>query len=49
MDKQRLQAIESLEFSNDSIKCQRCGIAIPIVEKLTRTGNDRVAILQKKD
>jgi hypothetical protein len=31
MDRRRLQAIESLEISDfdHSVKCQRCGIAIP--------------------
>ncbi|MFL6316449.1 MAG: hypothetical protein ACJ71K_00650 [Nitrososphaeraceae archaeon] len=36
MDKQRSQAIESLEMSGNSVKCWRCGIAVPIVGKLTR-------------
>jgi hypothetical protein len=44
----RSQAIESLQISNDSVKCQRCGIAVSIVGKLTRTGNNRIAILQKR-
>jgi hypothetical protein len=54
MDRQRSQAIESLEiFDSDSghshqVKCQRCGMAVPIVGKLTRTGNDRIAMLQKR-
>jgi hypothetical protein len=48
MERQRLQAIESLEISGNSVKCQRCGIAVPIVGKLTRTGNDRIAVLQKR-
>ncbi|MFL6432194.1 MAG: hypothetical protein ACJ71O_00490 [Nitrososphaeraceae archaeon] len=38
MDKRRSQAIESLQISDsgDSVKCQKCGIAVPIVGKLTR-------------
>ena len=36
MDKQRSQAIESLEISDDSIRCQRCGVAVAIVGKLER-------------
>ncbi|MFL6315631.1 MAG: hypothetical protein ACJ73C_02685 [Nitrososphaeraceae archaeon] len=48
MDRQRSQAIESLEIFDHSVKCQRCGIAVPIVGKLTRTGNDRIAMLQKR-
>jgi len=47
MERQRLQAIESLEISNHSVKCQRCGIAVPIVGKLTAR-NDRIAVLQKQ-
>jgi adenine-specific DNA methylase len=47
MDKQRSQAIESLEIFDHSVKCQRCGIAVPIVGKLTTAKNDRIAILQK--
>jgi hypothetical protein len=50
MDRQSLQVIESLQISDsgDSIKCQRCGNAVPIVGKLTRTNNDRIGILQKR-
>ena len=49
MERQRLQAIEALEIYDDhSVKCQRCGIAVPIVRKLPRPLNDRVAILQKR-
>ena len=31
MDSERLQAIEALEVSNDSVKCQKCGIAVPLL------------------
>jgi len=51
MERQRLQAIESLEIYDHSVKCQRCqrcGIAVPIVGMLTKTGNDRIAMLQKR-
>jgi adenine-specific DNA methylase len=50
MDKQRSQAIESLEISNDSVKCQKCGIAVPIVGKLTKpkARNDRIVVLEKQ-
>jgi selenocysteine-specific translation elongation factor len=48
IDRQRSQAIESLQITDNSVKCQRCGIAVPIVGKLTRTKNDRIAILQKR-
>ena len=48
MERQRLQAIESMEISGNSVKCQRCNVDIPIVGKLPRPHNDRVAILQKR-
>jgi hypothetical protein len=48
MERQRLQAIEALEISGNSVKCQKCGMAIPIVGELARPHNDRVAILQKR-
>jgi hypothetical protein len=49
MDRQRSQAIEALQISDRSVKCQRCGIAVPIVGKLPRPySNNRIAILQKR-
>jgi hypothetical protein len=48
MDRQGSQAIEALQISNDSVKCQRCGNAIPIVGKLTKASNDGIGILQKR-
>jgi hypothetical protein len=48
MDRQRSQAIESLQITDNSVKCQRYGNAVPIVGKLARTGNDRIAVLQKR-
>jgi hypothetical protein len=48
MEKLRSQAIESLQIIDNSVKCQRCGVAVPIVGKLTRTGNDRIAVLRKR-
>jgi hypothetical protein len=48
IDRQRLQAIEALEICDHSVKCQRCGIAVPIVGKLTRPCNDRSVILQRR-
>jgi hypothetical protein len=33
--------------SDHSVKCQKCGIAVPIVGKLTAR-NDRIAVLQKQ-
>jgi hypothetical protein len=49
MERQRLQAIEALDISGNCVKCQRCGMAIPIVVgKLARPYNVRIAILQKR-
>jgi hypothetical protein len=50
MERQPSQAIESLQISNHSVKCQKCGVAIPMVGKLTRTkpkGN-RIDTLEKR-
>ncbi|MFL6418343.1 MAG: hypothetical protein ACJ71P_02860 [Nitrososphaeraceae archaeon] len=35
MERQRSQAIEALQIYDHSVKCQKCGIAVPIVGKLT--------------
>jgi hypothetical protein len=48
MDRQRLQAIDLLEISDHSVKCQKCGISVPIVGKLTKPKSNRIAILQKR-
>jgi hypothetical protein len=48
MEKQRSQAIKSLGIPGNSVKCQKCSVDIPIVGKMPRPHNDRVAILQKK-
>lgn len=48
MDKQRQEAIESLETSNDHVKCQKCGVAIPIVGKLARPHSDTIAYVEKQ-
>jgi hypothetical protein len=48
MERERLQAIESLQISNGTVKCQRCSHDIRIVGKLNKPHNDRVAILQKR-
>ena len=48
MERQRLQAIESLYISGNSVKCQKCGTAVPIVGKLSRPHNDRISVLQKR-
>ncbi|HZA07232.1 MAG TPA: hypothetical protein VE619_05960 [Nitrososphaeraceae archaeon] len=31
MDSQKSQAIEALEISNYYVKCQKCGIAVPML------------------
>ena len=48
MERQQSQAIEALEISGNSVKCQKCGIDVPIVGKLNRPHNERVVILQKR-
>ena len=54
MERQRSQAIESLQIydhhhsSSSSVKCQKCGVAIPIVGKLTKLKSDRIRILEKR-
>jgi hypothetical protein len=48
MERQRSQAIESLETYGNSVKCQRCSQGIPIVGKLNRPHNDRAVILQRR-
>ncbi len=51
MDKQREYAIDSLEISDDStqVKCQNCGLAMPIVGGLTRPlSYQRVVALKKR-
>jgi hypothetical protein len=49
-ERQRLQRIGPLQISEfgDSVKYQRCGMAIPIVGKLSRSQNERITILQKR-
>jgi hypothetical protein len=34
MDKQRLQAVESLEISEDKVKCQYCDRRIPLLPRI---------------
>jgi hypothetical protein len=48
MDRQRSYAIESLEIFDHSIKCQKCGIAVPVVEKLTKPKQKNIDILEKR-
>jgi len=52
MERKRSQALEALEHviseSDKSVKCQRCGIAVPIVGKMSRPKNDTVVKLQTR-
>ncbi|MFL6355188.1 MAG: hypothetical protein ACJ71C_01340 [Nitrososphaeraceae archaeon] len=48
MDRQRSQEIESLQITDNSIKCQKCGIVVPIVGKLPRPHNDRLLFCKKR-
>jgi hypothetical protein len=48
MDRQKSQAIESLQIFDHSVKCQRCGMAVPIVGRLPKPHSNRIAILQKR-
>jgi hypothetical protein len=48
MDRQKSQAIESLEIFDHSVKCQKCGTAVPIVGKLPSPYSNSLAILQKR-
>ena len=51
MDKQREYATDSLEISDDStqVKCQNCGLTVPIVGGLTRPHSyQRVVALKKR-
>jgi adenine-specific DNA methylase len=50
MDRQLSYAIESLEIFDHSVRCQRCGMAVPIVGRLTMTTakNDRITVLEKR-
>jgi len=48
MERQRSQALDAVEIldSGHSVKCQRCGVAVPIVGKMSRPKNDDVVKLQ---
>ena len=51
MDRQRSQAIESLEICDHSVKCQKCGMAVPIVVGgggLTRPHGNRITLLEHR-
>jgi hypothetical protein len=48
MDMQRSLAIEALEISNHSVKCQRCSIVVPLLRTLTKPRSNRIDALQKR-
>jgi hypothetical protein len=48
VERQRSQAIKALEISNDSVKCQKCGIAVPLLKMLTKPRSNRIDALQKR-
>jgi hypothetical protein len=50
MERQRLQAIESLDIFDHSVKCQGCGIALPIVGngKLPTPYRNRITMLKHR-
>src|ERR1051325_56634 len=50
MERQRSQTLDAVEVldSGHSVKCQRCGVAVPIVGKLSRPKNDDVVKLQTR-
>ncbi|MFL6419158.1 MAG: hypothetical protein ACJ71P_07065 [Nitrososphaeraceae archaeon] len=48
MDRQKSQAIESLEIFNHSVKCQKCGMVVPIIGKLSKPNSNRIAVLEKR-
>jgi hypothetical protein len=39
---------ESLEICNDSVKCQKCGIAVPLLRAVIKTRSNRIDALQKQ-
>jgi hypothetical protein len=47
MDKQRSQALESLEISDGPVKYQKCGTAVPVLRTLTKPKSDLIAALEK--
>ena len=48
MEKQRMQAIEALKISNDSVKCQKCDMAVPIVGRLPTPYRNRITLLRHR-
>src|SRR5689334_20158718 len=54
MERQRSQALDAIEILLSEageprhVKCQRCGIAVPIVGKMSRPKNDKVVKLETR-
>ena len=48
MDRQRLQAIESLQISDHSVKCQRGGNAVSMIGKSVGAKSNRIAVLERR-
>lgn len=47
MERQRTQAIESLEVSDGFVKCQKCGIAVPML-RITKEKSHRITVLENQ-
>jgi hypothetical protein len=41
MEKQRTQAIQSWEITDNSVKCQKCGVGVSLLRTLTKPRNNR--------
>jgi hypothetical protein len=48
MDSQRLQAIQSLEISNDSVKSEKCGTTVALLRTLIKPKSNSNALLEKQ-
>jgi hypothetical protein len=48
LERQRSQAIESLQISDSSVKCQKCGIAVPMLRAMTKPKSNRIAVLERQ-
>ncbi|MFL6411716.1 MAG: hypothetical protein ACJ71K_10825 [Nitrososphaeraceae archaeon] len=48
MDRQRSQAIESLEISDGRVKCQKCSVAVPLLRSWTKPNSIRIDVLQNQ-
>jgi hypothetical protein len=48
MDRKRSQAIEALEISDHSVKCQKCGIAVPLLRTRAKPSSIRIDGLETR-